>query len=172
MSANGALVGWIAFGAAIVQTVASVIQVFLGSRQGSDDERRTVAKPVIAGFVALVLELIGWLVSRTMHFQATELHPADSTHLSPVLLASLPFVPALYYGLKAALSCLTTMSRTRRLVEIPPDEAHAYSRQEYEQTGHTWADVLSLLMGALVGVAVVFTCLHFASVIDLDQILG
>jgi len=161
---------WVLFAAAIIQTIAAVIQVTQGGQRSGTRTGPGISAGVRCGLAALVLEFGGWLAARAL--------PDD---LGPVRAAV--FAPAVLVGGAAFLMCLRSLLATpptpapprRRNAPLDPRylgalraagqaDEERYER-ELAESRHTPGRVLSLVLGAAGGIAVVATSLELAGVL-------
>lgn len=171
MSPGADLIKWIALIAVLAQIVAVVIQFCQGGRSGvSAGCPRGVSAGIRIGFVALVFELIAWLLVGSTEIELS---------ISPWIVYS----PAVLAGTLAVLGCVSELMKAPPMPDPPqapdaplsPQHMEAY-RLELARRQAAYERALaeskvpparsfSLVMGAFVGVAVVFTSLYFSRVV-------
>lgn len=163
---------WILFAAALVQTVAAIIQVGQSRRRPGTARAGTgVSTGVRFGLAALVLEFGGWLAAR----QFTD---------GPFLVRVGVFAPAILLGGIAFFRCLGNLLASpappppprRHNVPLDPRKIgawHTVERQEQERYERALEEsrqspslVFSLVLGAAGALAVVGTSLQLAGVLS------
>lgn len=154
MSPSDGAVAWIAFVATLIQTGASVLQVTQGGGQQFDGVPRVTVQ-VKRGFVALLLELIAWLVSKLIGLDP------DTFWIYVV------YTPVIFYAVYAGIACIVALGQDEEVTVEFYDGRDPIDIRLYD----TWADVLALVAGTLVCIAVVVTCLDLVGMIDVSRSL-
>lgn len=153
-------VKWVVIGMTAAQTIATILQVVGGKESSQEQLPASVGRPIRLGLVALVLELAAWLVHKSIRVP----DPESAKQLSFWLFG--PVVAVASWSAIGCLKALLSRERGREVVRLGTHDAQV----QFIRTHHTGLETFAWLLGALTGVAIIATSLHFGGAIDLNSI--